>query len=118
FFFSNQRRASVFCSGSGGRGCVLTGAWRGRKTWQRNAIIALGNRRDPAAVPPLRRVLLGDRRPELRATAAWALGRIGGAAAREALREAREREGDPTVREAIARALALGPQDGGPAAQK
>ncbi|PZN10741.1 MAG: tRNA epoxyqueuosine(34) reductase QueG, partial [Bacillota bacterium] len=46
---------------------ALTGAWRGRKTWQRNAIIALGNRRDPAAVPPLRRVLLGDRRPELRA---------------------------------------------------
>lgn len=97
---------------------ALTGAWRGRKTWQRNAVIALGNRRDPTAVPHLRRVLLGDPRPELRATAAWALGRIGGAGAREALREAREREADPAAREAIARALAPAPQDEGPAAQK
>ncbi|EKP95834.1 tRNA epoxyqueuosine(34) reductase QueG [Thermaerobacter subterraneus] len=88
----------------------LTGAWRGRKAWQRNAIVALGNRGPAArpAVPALARVLLGDPRPDLRALAAWALARIGGDAAREALERARAQDPDAAVRQAAARALAEG----------
>ena len=84
----------------------LTGAWRGRKIWQRNALIALGNRRDGRAVPALAGVLARDPRPDLRALAAWALGRIGGPQARAALRGALAGEADPQVRAAVTRALA------------
>lgn len=81
-------------------------AWRGRKPIQRNAVIALGNFKEAAAVPKLREVLLDDPRPELRAAAAWALGRIGGEAAREALEEALPREQDAEAAERVNRALA------------
>ncbi|WP_123043904.1 tRNA epoxyqueuosine(34) reductase QueG [Cohnella candidum] len=82
-------------------------AWRGRKPIQRNALIGLGNFRDSESVPDVARVLTEDPRPELRATAAWALGRIGGEAAEAALSEALagEREQEPAVREAAERAL-------------
>ncbi len=50
-------------------------AWRGFSVWRRNAIIALGNMRDPEALPLLL-PLLSDTRPEIRASAAWALSRI------------------------------------------
>ncbi|WP_116188411.1 tRNA epoxyqueuosine(34) reductase QueG [Paenibacillus taihuensis] len=80
-------------------------AWRGRKPIQRNAVIALGNFKDASAVPALADVLRGDPRFELRATAAWSLGRIGGAAAFDELRAARGRERDEAVIEAIDRAL-------------
>ncbi|RAP74443.1 tRNA epoxyqueuosine(34) reductase QueG [Paenibacillus montanisoli] len=80
-------------------------AWRGRKPIQRNAVIALGNFKDASAIPDLAEVLHGDTRFELRATAAWSLGRIGGEAAAEALRAAQLREQDETVREAIMGAL-------------
>lgn len=69
-------------------------AWRGKKPIQRNAVIALGNFRDPVAVPKLTEILLHDPRPEMRGTAAWALGRIGGSEALAALRQAAEREED------------------------
>lgn len=87
---------------------ALTGAWRGRKAWQRNAVIALGNRGASArpAVPALAGVLCQDPRPDLRALAAWALGQIGGDEAREALVRARDRDRDPAVRQAAAEALA------------
>lgn len=87
---------------------ALSGAWRGRKTWQRNAIVGLGNRRQRAAVPLLRRILRSDPRPDIRATAAWALGRIGGREACEALHQAYGVESAPEVRDAIQRALAAG----------
>ena len=92
----------------------LTGAWRGRKTWQRNALVALGNRGPAArsAVPALVTVLRDDPRPDLRALAAWALGRIGGECAQRALAEARAREDDPAVRAAIADALRPAPGAG------
>lgn len=80
--------------------------WRGRKTLQRNAVVALGNLADAAAVPRLRALLLHDVRVELRAMAAWALGEIGGDAAREALTTASARETDATVRREITAALA------------
>lgn len=61
--------------------------WRGRKTLQRNALVALGNalagagRTRPDAVRPLLPALdraLRDERAEIREHAAWALDRIGG----------------------------------------
>lgn len=80
-------------------------AWRGRKPIQRNAVIALGNFKDKESVPAVTGVLREDPRFELRATAAWALGRIGGDAATEALREAFGNERDEAVLAAIGQAL-------------
>ncbi len=81
-------------------------AWRGKKTLQRNAAIALGNSRNPRAVPALARALAGDPKPVVRASAAWALGRIGGKEAYAALIAARATEADPEVQEEIDAALA------------
>lgn len=80
-------------------------AWRGRKPIQRNALIGLGNFRDTESVPDVTSSLLHDPRPELRATAAWALGRIGGEAAHAALETARSQENDDVVLAAVERAL-------------
>lgn len=96
----------------------LTGAWRGRKTWQRNAVVALGNRGAAAraAVPVLAELLRADPRPDMRALAAWALGRIGGGAARQVLAGVLEREADDRVRAAVREALArMGGDPGDPA---
>jgi epoxyqueuosine reductase len=50
-----------------------------RRGLRRNAAVALGNARDPEAGPALA-AALGDPDPEVRLHAAWALGRLGGAA--------------------------------------
>lgn len=84
---------------------TLAGSWRGKKPIQRNAIIALGQFRDATAVPDLIRLLREDPRPVIRGTAAWALGRIGGAKAEEALDEAAHTEQDPAVRREVENAL-------------
>lgn len=76
-------------------------AWRGLRTWQRNALIALGNCRDKAAVVHILPFLRHERR-ELRASAAWALKRIGGDEARRAVAAAYELEEDPEVRAEMA----------------
>ena len=58
------------------------------KSWgmQRNVCVALGNSGDEAAVPALSEALQAEgRHPLVREHAAWALGRIGGNAARRAL---------------------------------
>jgi epoxyqueuosine reductase len=80
-------------------------SWRGRKPIQRNALIALGNFRDVESVPDIAAVLYDDPRPELRATAAWALGRIASEEAVECLKAARSKEKDAEVLSAIERAL-------------
>jgi epoxyqueuosine reductase len=67
--------------------------------------VALGNLRRAEAVPALARALLEDPESLVRGHAAWALGRIGGAAAREGLERARARESDPEVQEEIRLAL-------------
>ncbi len=54
----------------------MAGAWRGKKPLQRNAIIALANLNDATAIPELLNVIENDVRPMIRATAAYALGRI------------------------------------------
>lgn len=79
-------------------------AWRGVHVLRRNAAIALGNLKDPGAVPYLT-PMLDDPRPEIRASAAWALGEIGGEAAREAVAAAARRESDSRVREEMEWAL-------------
>ena len=71
---------------------------------QRNAAVAMGNRRDPRYVPALAQAL-AEGESLVRRHAAWALGRIGGAAARRELAAALEREEEGEVREEIQAAL-------------
>ncbi len=71
-------------------------AWRGLRTWQRNALIALGNAKSIEAIPEIV-PFLSSTRPELRASAAWALRRIGDETSRKAVAAAREEETDPQV---------------------
>ena len=71
---------------------------------QRNACVALGNRKDADSVKTLAGVLKNGV-ALVRAHAAWALGEIGGPSARKWLEEAFEDEEDPEVREEIALAI-------------
>jgi epoxyqueuosine reductase len=66
--------------------------------------VALGNWGAPEAVPALA-VALNDEEPLVRGHAAWALGRIGTEAARQALSGRGEVEEDGWVREEIAAAV-------------
>jgi epoxyqueuosine reductase len=72
---------------------------------KRNACVALGNIGDRESVPSLVRVL-NEETELVRGHAAWALGRLGGEVASEALRLRLEVEEDPWVREEIEMALA------------
>ena len=86
-----------------------TAMWRAKRAGLgRNAAVALGNTRDPAAAATLVAALRHDPAPLVRAHAAWALGRVGGAPARHALDSARWREVDDDVRREIDAALAGG----------
>jgi epoxyqueuosine reductase len=80
----------------------------GRDGFVRNVVIALGNRRDPTAVPALVRLLQQDPSPVVRGHAAWALGQIGGAVAQQALQASQD--DDPFVRQEVAAALQGLPQ--------
>lgn len=75
----------------------LSGAWRGKKPIQRNALIALAHFKDHTAVEDIIQVMNDDPRPVLRGTAAWALGKIGGETAKEALEKAQRKETDEEV---------------------
>jgi epoxyqueuosine reductase len=75
-----------------------------RRGLLRNVAVALGNWGSPEAVPGLA-VALNDDEPLIRGHAAWALGRIGTEAARQALRGREEVEEDAWVREEITVAL-------------
>jgi epoxyqueuosine reductase len=75
-----------------------------RRGLLRNVAVALGNWGSPEAVPALARAL-NDEEPLVRGHAAWALGRIGTEAARQALRGREEVEADAWVREEIEAAL-------------
>ncbi len=76
----------------------------GMDTIRRNAIIAAGNSGDPAAVEPLIEAL-GLAHSDVRVAAAWALGRLGGAAANKALMQRSGTEREPAVCEEIEDAL-------------
>jgi epoxyqueuosine reductase len=80
--------------------------WRTRRAGLlRNVCIALGNAGDRGSVPALSRAL-DDSEPLIRGHAAWALGRLGGRAARTALERALRREGDAWVEAECEQALA------------
>jgi epoxyqueuosine reductase len=80
---------------------VKRARWEGLR---RNVAVALGNIGDPSAVPALTRALICES-PVVRGHAAWALGRIGGREAVDALRARQPIEADAWVLEEIALAL-------------
>jgi epoxyqueuosine reductase len=82
-----------------------TALWRTRRSGLvRNVCIALGNVADRSSVPALE-CALDDQEPLVRGHAAWALGRIGGPAARRALEKVLSREDEAWVREETLQAL-------------
>jgi epoxyqueuosine reductase len=83
----------------------VSGSWRGKKPIQRNAIIALAHYKDDTAIPELIMVLKDDPRPVLRGTAAWALGKIGGSDALDALKRASAIEQEEEVLHEISKGL-------------
>ena len=74
-----------------------------RRGLLRNVAVALGNAGDRGAIPTLARTLREEHEPLVRGHAAWALGVLGGVAARAALEGAQE--DDAYVAEEIAAAL-------------
>ncbi|MGG7621939.1 tRNA epoxyqueuosine(34) reductase QueG [Bacillus coreaensis] len=85
----------------------VSGSWRGKKPIQRNAIIALAHYKDETAVEDLIQVMKKDSRPVLRGTAAWAIGKIGGAEALDALNNAKQKEEDQEVLDEINKGLSF-----------
>lgn len=75
-----------------------------RRGLLRNVAVVLGNTGNPEAVTPLARALESEHEPLIRSHAAWALGRLGGSAARRALERAL-RDSDIAVHEEAAIAL-------------
>ncbi|BCB02803.1 tRNA epoxyqueuosine(34) reductase QueG [Bacillus sp. KH172YL63] len=85
----------------------VSGSWRGKKPIQRNAIIALAHYKDDTAVDDLIHVMNNDVRPVIRGTSAWALGKIGGEQARQALLTQQTTEKDEEVLNEIQKGLDL-----------
>ncbi len=83
-----------------------------RRGYLRNAAVVLGNARDARAVSALARALQSDSEPLVRTHAAWALGQIGGAAARKVLDQCSGSETDVEVLAEIA-AAQIACRDGG-----
>ena len=77
-----------------------------RAGYLRNVAVALGNSGDSSAIPELEQALASDPSPLVRSHAAWALGRLGGGRAAEALTKASGSETDVAVLEEIRLALA------------
>src|SRR5258708_11892719 len=75
-----------------------------RRGLLRNVAVALGNTGNPEAVRPLARSIETETEPLIRSHAAWALGQIGGSAARRALERAL-RDRDTAVRREASAAL-------------
>lgn len=79
-----------------------------RRGYLRNVAVALGNLGIPEAAAPLSRALLEEPEPLVRSHAAWALGQINQAEARQALERAARNEADLQVRTEIQSALKNG----------
>lgn len=77
----------------------------GRAAVLRNAVIALGNQKDPAAVPALE-TALGDHEPLIRGAAAWALAETCSDRVISILQRQQRAETDENVLQEIAAALA------------
>lgn len=85
----------------------ISGAWRGKKPIQRNAILALAHFKEESALPTLIQVMQKDDRPVIRGTAAWAIGKINAKGATNVLKQAFEKEHDEEVLAEIEKGLAL-----------
>lgn len=72
---------------------------------QRNAAVALGNLRDPVAVPALAQALKHSRSTIVKMHAAWALGKIGNEDAKTALQQALKTKLKPSVQQEAENAL-------------
>ena len=68
-----------------------------RAGYLRNVAVALGNQRDPAALPDLAWIMENEPEVIIRAHAAWAMGEIGGSSAVKMLDQASKEEEDPGV---------------------
>src|SRR5690606_33962138 len=88
-----------------------------RRGLLRNVAVALGNRGSPDALPALA-AGLSDEEALIRGHSAWALGRISGEGALQALRGRLEVEEDPWVREEIELALGGASPDAPPSASE
>ncbi|HVA40910.1 MAG TPA: tRNA epoxyqueuosine(34) reductase QueG, partial [Candidatus Binataceae bacterium] len=77
-----------------------------RRGLLRNAAVVLGNSGNRDAIAILARTLAAEPEALVRSHAAWALGELGGGAARHTLEAARTRESDPSAAAEIALALA------------
>lgn len=75
----------------------MSSAWRGKKPIQRNAIVALAHYKEESSVDVLAEVMVNDPRPEIRGTAAWAIGKIGRDDARHLIESAMEKESNEDV---------------------
>ena len=73
---------------------------------QRNACIVLGNSKNPEAIVPLTHALSNEDYL-VREHAAWALGQVGGKAAKESLEAALDLESNATVKDEISEALGI-----------
>jgi epoxyqueuosine reductase len=76
-----------------------------RRGYLRNLSVALGNQKRPESLPALTKALFEETEPQVRAHAAWAIGQLGGAAARQALLQAKGEEQVENVVEEIRSAL-------------
>jgi epoxyqueuosine reductase len=84
----------------------ISGAWRGKKPIQRNAIIALAHYKEEEALPLLYELMFEDPRAVIRGTAAWAIAEMPQNNDMYAkLREAKEKESDSEVITEIEKAL-------------
>ena len=83
----------------------VSGSWRGKKPIQRNAILALAHFKEESAKPILIELLKKDERPVIRGTAAWALGKIGGAEVEGILLAVKSSEKDEEVLAEIEKGL-------------
>lgn len=82
-----------------------------RRGFLRNVAVAIGNWGDKSAVPGLKRAL-DDDEPLVRAHVAWALGQIGGEAAKKVLRARLRVETDSQVIEEIKATMRARPESG------
>lgn len=83
----------------------LAGSWRGKKTIQRNAIIALAHFKEESALPTLKEVSINDERPVIKGTAYWAIGQIAGERERDFLMARYAVEEDNEIKEEILKGL-------------
>ena len=79
--------------------------WRGRQTLRRNAIVALGNSKQPEAADLLNQLIQTDPSPLIRMHTAWALGQLNTTEARRILAARLSTENSKQVNQEIRAAL-------------